>query len=284
MEYVIKKLINNNVVFSEDAQGNEIIIFGKAIGFGKKPGCTVPSDRIIKIFTTENKQDHTFLMNLVENIDPIYIDLAKKIVDMFEEKLHCSINQMMCVSLSDHISNAVANAKEGFNTPLDILSQIREVYPEEFMIAEKGIELINKETGVELGQEEAGYIVLHYISSQGNRYQSNAKAYLMMQKKILDIIENVYHTSVDKTSFYYSRFMTHLNYFITRVRNNEYSNSGDNIVYEAISAQYPDLKACVEQIAETARKDYGIEISQEEKGYLALHINNLIRAKGGNKA
>jgi beta-glucoside operon transcriptional antiterminator len=282
MEYVIKKLINNNVVFSEDIHGNEIIIFGKAIGFGQKPGSIIPSDRIIKIFTTENKQDRTFLMNLVENIDPIYIDLAKKIVDMFEEKLNRRINQMMCVSLSDHIANAVQNAREGFTTPLDILPQIREVYPEEFMIAEKGIALIKNETGTELGQEEAGYIVLHYISSQGNRYQSNAKAYLMMQKKILDIIENVYHTSVDKTTFYYSRFMTHLNYFITRVRNNEYSNTGNNFVYDAISSQYPDLKACVEQIAEMTDKEYGIGISQEEKGYLALHINNLIRAKGGS--
>ena len=191
---------------------------------------------------------------------------------------------MMCVSLSDHIANAVQNAKEGFNTPLDILPQIREVYPEEFMIAEKGLQLIKLDTGIELEQEEAGYIVLHYISSQGNRYQSNAKAYLLMQKKILDIIERVYHTSVDKTTFYYSRFMTHLNYFITRVRNNEYNNEGNNFVYDAISAQYPDLKSCVEQISEMTSAVYKIEISQEEKGYLALHINNLIRAKGGKRS
>ena len=75
MEFVIKKLINNNVVFSEDTSGHEIIIFGKGIGFGQRPGSIVPAERIIKIFTTENKQDRTFLMNLVENIDPIYIKL-----------------------------------------------------------------------------------------------------------------------------------------------------------------------------------------------------------------
>lgn len=49
-EYVIQRLINNNVVFSLDESGKEIILFGKAIGFGKKRGDTVPKEAIIERF------------------------------------------------------------------------------------------------------------------------------------------------------------------------------------------------------------------------------------------
>ena len=47
--YIISKLINNNIVFSTDASGDEIILFGKAIGFGKKRGDAVPADQVLRI-------------------------------------------------------------------------------------------------------------------------------------------------------------------------------------------------------------------------------------------
>ena len=50
-------------------------------------------------------------MNLVESIDPMYIDIASAIVKEFETTLHTKINDMMVVSLSDHISNAIRKKK-----------------------------------------------------------------------------------------------------------------------------------------------------------------------------
>ena len=34
----IKQIINNNTIFSEDAQGNELIVMGKGIGFQGRRG------------------------------------------------------------------------------------------------------------------------------------------------------------------------------------------------------------------------------------------------------
>ena len=166
-EYKITKLINNNVVFAIGDDAKEVILFGKAIGFNKKKDDVVSENQIIKIFESSNEKEKNFLSNLVEDIDSKYIDLASQIISMFEKELNVKTNDMMLVSLSDHISNAVRNEKEEFHVPLDILEQLIGLYPKEYKIAKRGLELIKEETGVQLHNDEAGFIVLHYINNRG---------------------------------------------------------------------------------------------------------------------
>ena len=44
----IIKVINNNVISSEDDKGKEIIVMGKGIGFGKKAGEEIDETKIEK--------------------------------------------------------------------------------------------------------------------------------------------------------------------------------------------------------------------------------------------
>lgn len=60
-------------------------------------------------FEPSDTKEKNFLMNLVEDIDPVYIDITTKIIALFESRLHCKVNVMMNISLSDHIHNAVRN-------------------------------------------------------------------------------------------------------------------------------------------------------------------------------
>ena len=45
----IIKVINNNVISSEDDKGKEIIVMGKGIGFGKKAGEEIDETKIEKV-------------------------------------------------------------------------------------------------------------------------------------------------------------------------------------------------------------------------------------------
>ena len=36
--YLIKKALNNNVLIATDVNGNEVVLIGRGIGFGKKTG------------------------------------------------------------------------------------------------------------------------------------------------------------------------------------------------------------------------------------------------------
>lgn len=50
----IIKVINNNVVSALDGNGEEVVIMGKGIGYGKKPGTLVDESRIEKRFLSES--------------------------------------------------------------------------------------------------------------------------------------------------------------------------------------------------------------------------------------
>ena len=278
MTYKITKLINNNVVFSKDENEKEIIIFGKAIGFSKKPGETIETSRIISIFTLQNKQERDYLTNLAENIDPLYIDIAIEIVQEFEKRLRIKVNDMMRLSLSDHISNAVSNAKENFFLKLDILYQLKGTYPQEYAIALDSLDLIEEKTGVKLPEDEAGFILLHYICSQGTIYESNGKEKANFQAAVVESIEKAYGFKINKNTFYYTRFLTHLSFFTARIKDYTLSVLGSDFVYQAAKTKYPEVVIAVENVEKIVEKTYGVKMSDEEKGYLALHILNLIKS------
>lgn len=277
-QYTITKLINNNVVFSTNESQNEVILFGKGIGFGKKRGDKIDEAVILKIFAANDDKQKNYLMNLVEDIQPVYIDVAAKIIQLFEDELHVKVNDMMNISLSDHISNAVINKKEGFELQLDILQEIIHIYPTEFAIAKKGLELIEKETGVLLSDDEAGFIVMHYINSQGNSFRSDAKFRLLFQEKLINDIEKCLQIKLDRHSLYYSRFLTHLSFLAARIHDSQMLVDDNSTLYQMIISQYPQLKACVEKNAQTIADEFHVQITDEEKGYLAIHIKNMIKA------
>ena len=276
-EYIISRLINNNIVFSTDSSGDEIILFGKAIGFGKKRGDTVPAQQVLRVFRAVSGQERKLLTNLVEDIDSVYIDLASEITALFEQELKVKVNDIMLISLSDHISNAVFNKKEGLDVPLDILPQIIGVYPVEFAIARQGLDLIEKRVGVRLSPDEAGYIVLHYINCQGKAYRGDGKYRLLFQNKMVENVEDYYHVTLNRSSLYYHRFLTHLSFLAARIHDGEMSDSPDSLVYDLLIEKYPELQGCIERCDQTIRTNFSVAINSEEKGYLALHIANMLR-------
>lgn len=277
-DYVIQKLINNNVVFSLDENGNEIILFGKAIGFNKKRGDRIAAAAVIKRFEMADPNQKNYLTNLVETIQPVYIDLAAKIISLFEENLDIKVNDMMIISLSDHLSNAVANKQEGFEVPLDILTEIKNVYPKEFRIATEALGLVEQELSVSLGEDEAGYIVLHYLNSAGSQYRSDAKERLLFQERMIDVIEGFYSCHLDRSTLYYTRFLTHLSFLYSRLHTEGALSGSGFTVYDILQKEYPRLCDCVEQCAQTIERCFATTVNEEEKGYLAIHIKNMLQA------
>lgn len=277
-DYRISKLINNNIVFSSDGSGEEIILFGKAIGFGKKSGDTIPASNVLRVFRAINNRERNFLINLVEDIDSVYIDLAGEIISLFEQELHVKFNDIMMISLSDHISNAIQNKLDGLEIPLDILPQLIGIYPREYSIARRGLELIRERTGITLGPDEAGYIVLHYINCQGKDYRGDGKYRLLFQNKMVENIEQYYQITLDRDSFYYHRFLSHLSFLAARIHDGQMPDGHDSIVYDMLIEKYPGLEGCVEQSTQTIQTEFKVDIPCEEKGYLAMHIANMLKA------
>ena len=57
----IIKVINNNVISSEDDKGKEIVVMGKGIGFGKKAGEEIDETKIEKVFSLPDESTSQFM-------------------------------------------------------------------------------------------------------------------------------------------------------------------------------------------------------------------------------
>ena len=53
----IKRIINNNIVSSVDPYGRELVVMGRGIGFGKKPGQEIDEESVEKVFRMDNKDN-----------------------------------------------------------------------------------------------------------------------------------------------------------------------------------------------------------------------------------
>ena len=45
--------------------------------------------------------------------------------------------------------------------------------------------------------------------------------------------------------------------------------------YQSMREEYPNVSACVDQIAQSLKADWSIELADEEKLYLILHVNRV---------
>ena len=104
---IIKRLLNNNVVITEDKNGEEIIVMGKGIGYQKSRGDAIDSNKVNKIFRIANEDISNKLQELLHNIPIEHMRLSGEIIDYAEQKLGKKLNEGIYISLSDHMYTAI---------------------------------------------------------------------------------------------------------------------------------------------------------------------------------
>ena len=99
----------------------------------------------------------------------------------------------------------------------------------------------------------------------------------MFQEHVIQKIEQVYDVKLDHLSVYYSRFLTHLSFLAARLHDGQLLEASQSTLYPLLVQKYPRLEACTEMIAEIILNEFHMPVGEEEKGYLALHIHNLLK-------
>lgn len=273
--YVISRIINNNVVASHD-KDSEIVLMGSGISFKKKVGDFVDKDKVEKEFVLKGREK-TRYMDIIENINSDFIDLAVNILDYAEEQLGVKATTIAYISLADHLANAVERAQNHILLPNQMLNEVKRFYPNEFAIGLKAIRKANELYEIELPLDEAGFIAFHILNLAGVDINKPTSDSVMLIKKVIEIVETYFEFTLDQESVYYERFLTHLKYFSSRVFAENDAEYGDkDFVYRMMKVQYPETTKCVELISEYLDFNYKIDVNNEEKGYLIIHINNLL--------
>ena len=273
----VVSVINNNIITSVDENLREIIVTGRGLGFKVKKGEPVDKNRVEKIFCLSSRTKNDKLLDIISNIPLEHLEAADLIIEHAKKLLGDKLKETIYLSLIDHISCAIErlNADIMFTNPL--LWEIKCYYPLEFRAGIESIALLKKNYGIKFPVDEAGFIAMHFITSE---YETSMDVTMDIPKLVaqtVKIIENYFHGKVDQTSIHYERFITHLKFFVARVLKKEQikDEEDDQLFQEMIRNQYKDCYQCVLKIKQYMENTYHVNVSEEEVVYLTVHIRRI---------
>lgn len=271
----ITRIINNNVICAVNARRQEQILLGSGIGFQKKKGDEVDKDKIEKEFFLKSKNVTGKLYALLAQIPMEYMRVSDSIIEYAKDVLGKELNENIYITLTDHISFAVARFSNGLSFKNALLWEIKKFYSMEFKIALKALDIIKKEFNVELPEDEAGSIALHIVNAELGSEMEETMKITQLIHKVLNLVRYQYKIDFNEDSLNYMRFVTHLKFFAYRLFSNTIIESNDIEFQDIIKAKYRDEYECSLKIKELIRRDYQKELTEEELVYLTVHIKRV---------
>lgn len=158
-----------------------------------------------------------------------------------------------------------------------MLLEIKHFYPKEYEVSKKVLAFLNRELSIELPEEEAGNIAFHLVNAQSEQNDmGNTILGIKMQKNIFNIIQVSFQKKLDTDSMNYARLVIHIQFFLQRLFDDKMLEDQGVGVYEHIKEKLPKEISCARQIKRYIENTMQKTISEEEIGYLALHISRVI--------
>lgn len=273
--HLITKVINNNIVCSMDKDENEIIIRGLGIGFGKKTGDEVISDKIEKIYKMNDAKSSNKLVSLLENIPISYIQTSTDIIELAKQRLNKKLNENIYITLTDHICFAFERKERNLEYHNALLWEIKKFYPLEYSIGLEALDIINDKLNVQLSEDEAGFIALHIVNAELHTDMSSAVQITELIKQVINIVTQYYNIELDETSLHYERFITHLKFFGQRLFMDKVSKDDDASFQDIVKSRYPNDYNCAVLICKYVDETFRKKITEEELIFLTIHLRRI---------
>ncbi|WP_316569263.1 BglG family transcription antiterminator LicT [Neobacillus sp. YIM B06451] len=274
---IISRLMNNNAIVALDDQGNEVILFGKGIGFQKKARQRVDEAQIEKKFVLETPNEIHYLEELMRSIPQPYITATNEIVETAKKELNTNFKENnLFISLVDHIAFAIERKKSNESIENPLLLEIKKFYPNEFNVGLCALKIIKSRTGIMLDEDEAGFIAFNIMNATLNGSTTSAREITIVITHLVSIIESCFQLELDVNSVFYIRFITHLKFFLYRLFSNKEYRNNDEYLYEVTKDRFKVEYECVRKIAGFLKEKYNYSVPNAELGYLLIHINSMI--------
>ncbi|MFM2485305.1 BglG family transcription antiterminator LicT [Celerinatantimonas yamalensis] len=270
----ISKVLNNNVVVLDD-HGQESIVMGRGLGFQKRPGDSIDSAMIEKTFSSSEPLVSDRLTELLNDIPIEVITTTERIIAVAREHLKGKLHDSIYISLTDHCNFAIERFRKGALIHNVLLWEIKRLYPDEFSVGLKALDLIEKYIYFRLPEDEAGFIALHFVNAQLNGDMQGVYQITKIIQEILNLIKYQLNIDFNDESLDQQRLITHLKFFVQRMLAGDQSEIINSPLDEAIHAQYPEANYCVGKVAKYISERYHYMINNEERMFLTLHIGRI---------
>lgn len=271
----VEKVINNNIVVSKDQEGNEIIVMGRGIGFQKKAGSDISKEAVEKIFKLDNEDSMNRFKDLLKTLPMEHLKLSDEIISYAKEHLDVSLSQTVYLTLTDHISFAIEQCKEGKIFTNMLLEEVRRFYPDEYMVGMYAIGLIQERTGCKFGEDEAAAIALHLVNAEFGLKVNDTWKMTNMMRDMMNLIE--YEFGVKMKDSYYKEWMTvNLKFLAHRMLwVQPGQEQPDPQLSEFTRGHYAEEYALTARMRQFLKEKYECEMTEEENLYLVLNIKRM---------
>lgn len=237
---LILKKINNNVALASSDAGEEIVVFGKGVGFHEMPYELEDESVIQRVFRDVDEKCIGGFANIADDV----LLVASDIVAMADKALDCALAGNLVVCLADHLQYAL------------------------------------ERTGVNLPESEITSIALHLVNAEVDGMGSSQDMDLVMKSTVIleratQIIEGQLRQKLDRTSYAYVRFVAHLRFLIRRLMRGSCKETENSGLFRQAARDFPDAYRCAAGVNEYLKRDYNWSCSDEEMLYLMMHVNRL---------
>lgn len=272
------KKVNNNVALAVNEQGDQFFLVGSGLGFGKFPVEIAEDDpRIENVFVPTKYSE---MLALFKSVPSDVINCTKQIIEDGQKILQVDLNANILFPLCDHIYYTLERNKENLKLENPLQYEIRHMYPKEMEAGLHALDVIESRYHVKLSKGEAAFIALHFVNAEmgyGDMQDVNNMTEII--HGVLNIVKYHFHMQFDEESIHFTRFVTHIRYFILRQSKQLALSNENQEMYDMMIKQVPDISICVEKIAAFLKRQYNWDCSVDEKLYLMLHIQRLTTRK-----
>lgn len=274
----IWKSLNNNVAVVLDEKGQEKVVMGKGICFKKGAGDMIDENMIDKTFSLSGAETNSKFQVMVKDVPMEHIALGEEIITEAKMRLGNKMNDMIYISLIDHVHTSIVRFQEGITVKNILLWDIRRFYKDEYQVGLWALGLIREKCDVMLPEDEAGFIALHLANAQMDEEKMhNMYEITRVMQEVLNVVKYHFNIVFDEDDVYYYRFITHLKFFAKRLAEKKMHEDDDSDdLWMVIREKYPDAFRCVEKISTFIEKKYKYILSKDEQLYLTIHIERIV--------
>lgn len=274
---VITRIYNNSCASVTDDDGQDMIVTGRGVVFGKKAGDTLDEALVEKRYRLSDPGLSSRLGTILSSISQadVYLSISEEILSMIRSQGY-PVKESLLLTLTDHISTSLEREQTGVVLANPLLSDIRQLYHKQYQLARQAAQIIAQHTGITVSPDEIGFITLHIVTASTDGRFDDLLEITHIIQKILTVIESTFKVHLNENSLRYERFIRHLQFFARRILDPASEQETNLLMYNMGRLEFPDAFLCVKDIARMIERDYHRKVSDAEQGYLIYHIMNVI--------
>ncbi|MFC4767715.1 PRD domain-containing protein [Effusibacillus consociatus] len=277
IERKIVHVLSHNVVLAKLSSGKNSIVFGKGIGYQKKPGMMVLEADITQEFLLHTSEAIEHYEQLLQAVDFKIIGVTEEVIAFAQEQLEGDFSDTIHAALVDHINFAIERHKRGIEFTNPFTYEIKHLYPDEYKVASESVDYLNNRLNVSLPEDEVAFLAMHFHAARRFEKSSDSLSVVRVVSKIIDQAKEVGLGFDD--SFSTLRFITHLKGLIDRVKSEKTIR---NPLMERIREEYPESYNKARVLSGILEDYLNRSIPEDEIGFLTMHIERLDQRNTGD--